>query len=317
MVAAGMYRGLIAFWNLDKEPNHENVIYDDPKLDSGQIVAHFILGAIAYSPDGKTLATCGGGGNGKAEIKLWDMSTFKNVFLVEDKGFVYSIAYSSDGNLLVSGGNDGLVKLWDIKTRKEIASLKSSAQEVYCVVFSQDGKMVASGANDGSITIWDVKTHKHISTLHGHIGSIVQIVFSHEGKTLYSGGSDWTVRFWDVENQKTIQTLNESGWRHSRGHAEPLDIPENEFTSDVKSLALSPDGKTLAVGDASRIYLFETSSAKQIGCYVRKGNSAIHVLAFSPDGKTLVSSGSNDGKPISLWNIDQSHKSAIPNRPLK
>jgi WD40 repeat protein len=69
---------------------------------------------------------------------------------------VLCLAFSPDGSTLVSGCEDGTIKLWDVTRGKEVATLKGHASEVRCVAFSADGKMLATGGADKTIKLWDV-----------------------------------------------------------------------------------------------------------------------------------------------------------------
>ncbi|NIM12875.1 MAG: hypothetical protein GTO45_12180, partial [Candidatus Aminicenantes bacterium] len=142
---------------------------------------------------------------------------------------VTSVAFSPDGKTLASGSRDKTIRLWDIRTQKETATLKGHSDEVYSVAFGPDGKTLASGSKDITIRLWDIRTQKVTATLTGHSQNVTSVAFSPDGKTLASGSKDKTIRLWDIRTQKETAVLK----GHSRG---------------VTSVAFSPDGKTLASG---------------------------------------------------------------------
>jgi WD40 repeat protein len=111
---------------------------------------------VAYSPDGKTLASTSGD---KTTIKLWDVATGKERATIKVPGYLYCLAYSPDGKMLASGGS-GLpprIMLWDVTTGKEQATLKGHTKRtVFSVAYSPDGKTLASGGEDGTIKLWDM-----------------------------------------------------------------------------------------------------------------------------------------------------------------
>ena len=113
---------------------------------------------VAYSPDGKTLASASG-----QTIMLWDAAMGKELaaFRGHTSG-VYSVAYRPDGKTLASGSMDTTIKLWDVATGKELATLKGrpDADVVCTVAYSPDGKTLASGGWDGAVMLWNVKTGK-------------------------------------------------------------------------------------------------------------------------------------------------------------
>ena len=144
-------------------------------------------------------------------------------------GYGISVAFSSYGTLLASVLEDNTVKLWDVATNANIATLKGHEGVVWWVAFSPDGKMLASAGGDGTVRLWDVATNTNIATLEGHEGLVTAVAFSPDGKMLASAGRDATVRLWDVATNTNIATLE--------GH-----------TDGVVSVAFSPDGTMLASG---------------------------------------------------------------------
>lgn len=73
------------------------------------------------------------------------------------KGCINALAFSSDGKTIASGGDDGLVQLWDASTGKKLLTLKGHTGHVRSVAIRPDGKQVASGSNDGTVRLWEIK----------------------------------------------------------------------------------------------------------------------------------------------------------------
>ena len=149
--------------------------------------------SVAFSPDGKTLAS----GVRYGVVKLWDTETGANVATLEDAG--EPVVFSPDGKMLASRGGVQEIKLWDLETRLNIMTLRPNAGAVFDLAFSPDGTTLVSGEGFGTIKFWDVATGENIDTLEGHTGIVFSVEFSPDGKTLASGSQDGTVLLWDLE----------------------------------------------------------------------------------------------------------------------
>ena len=185
--------------------------------------------AIAYAPDGKTLASAGR----DATIRLWHPETSQHLAtLIGHGGLVTSIAFSPDGKQLASGSGDGTVRLWSTETRKQLWSADTpqkqmldeerklplpglfqsggrtrpfrnpfeqlALQWVLAVAYSPDGKTLASsGSSDNTIQLWSVETGKHLLTLEGHTDTVTALAFAPDGKTVTSGDGYGTILLWD------------------------------------------------------------------------------------------------------------------------
>ncbi|MGH8658856.1 MAG: hypothetical protein ACREV4_10410 [Gammaproteobacteria bacterium] len=157
------------------------------------------VGSVAFSSDGKTLAS-GSSGN---SVRLWNISTgeAKDELLVGHDSELRSLAFSWDGKTLASGDRNGAIILWDIGTESRIRNrLVGHGGAVLSVAFSPDNGTLASGSLDRTIRLWDVDTGQAIGRdLTGHSAAIEGVAFSPDGKKLASAGLDGMVMMWDVD----------------------------------------------------------------------------------------------------------------------
>jgi WD40 repeat protein/serine/threonine protein kinase len=252
-------------------------------------LASFSRGTVnqsIWSPDGKIMALAGGIG-----VWLYNANdlTQQPSLLQGHTAVVRTVAFSSDGSLLASGGDDSSVILWDVNSRKLLRTIVDKTT-VNSVAFSPDGKTVASGGNDNTIRLWNSSSGVLISTLYGHSAAVISVAFSPDGKILASASLDRNVKLWDVGGRMLINTLS--------GH-----------TDFVFSVAFSPDGKTLASGSYDHtVRLWAVSSAKLLNTLpASPDTSFVSGVAFSPDG-TILASGSGDptgggNSGVRLWNV--------------
>jgi len=211
-----------------------------------------------------------------------DYSLIEFFDVIEASVGVSSVAFSPDGEILVSGSADNTVKLWDIKTGKLINTLEGHTAFVNSVAFSPVGNILASGSDDNTFKLWDIKTGKLINTLEGHNNDVNSVAFSPDGEILASGSNDNTIKLWDIKTGKLIKTLKGNNWY-------------------VTSVAFSPDGDILASGSwDTTIKLWDIKTGKLIKT-LKGHNWYVTSVAFSPDGDILAS-GSRDWT-IKLWDI--------------
>jgi len=254
---------------------------------------------VAFSADGKTLVSLGGAVNRKVlpsgatyysqsydwKIMIWDVASAK---LVATLGTSTALAVSRDGRLVAGANSDG-ISLWDLATRKKVASIarppKSSAQ-VRFLDFNPDGKTLAAAYEDGTAIIWDIAAGKESLTIQtgkpykpNLLAVFCPLCYSPDGGRLAT--SDWTgaVSQWNAQSGALIR-------------AQPASFDES------RCVQFSPDGKTLATGDGSSVVLL----AARTGMATKEligHNGTINSIAFGQGGK-LLASGSDD-KTAKLW----------------
>jgi WD40 repeat protein/serine/threonine protein kinase len=169
------------------------------ELPSGKVVLTIKgTGPVAFSPDGKSLATTSGEIGNKI-VKVFDAVSGMEIMAGKGHtGSIRSVAFSPDGKRLASASRDGTVKMWDLASGQEIMTLKDHRSQVLSVAFSPDGKRLASGSDDNTVKIWDAATGHEVITLKGHAAAVPCVTFSPDGKRLASASSDFTIKIWDA-----------------------------------------------------------------------------------------------------------------------
>ena len=188
-----------------------------------------IVYALDFSPDGKSLASAGY----DRVIRVTDTAGGKVPVLElkdhSDTG--YGLAWHPGGKLLASAGADRAVKVWDIASGKRLYTLGDPTDWVYAVAWHPEGKLLAAAGVDKSIRVWqaDGEAGKLVTSVFAHTVPVTKLVYAADGKTLYSASEGKTIKRWDTAKM-----------------AEQFVFPPQPETA--LSLALSPDGKQVAVG---------------------------------------------------------------------
>ena len=267
---------------------------------------------MAFSPDGKTLASGEEGGVGR----LWDVTTGKPIATFKEVpapqyAKLRALAFSANGTKLIGAIGNREINVWELGKHKNPPTLlrtikgpKSRRPDVL-MLLSPDTRLLAHTTMDWKnrifqIRLSDTSTGELLHTLTGHTCWIKSIAFSADSKMLVSGDEYETIRLWDTATGKPKATLN---WR--RGTA-------------THALAFSPNGRLIASGHYDGVKLWDNTVKPKrqtddaIGDYqhtleIDEHKDYVSKLAFSPDGKTLLT-GSKDGT-IQAWDtVTGSHR---------
>jgi RNA polymerase sigma factor (sigma-70 family) len=236
---------------------------------------------LAFLPSAHLLA-----GAADGRVTVWDAAGKAiRCFGTAAERTAHVFALTADGKKLAIGNSrDENVRLWDVDTGRPEGALPGH-QYVSSLAFSADGKALASGDAANTVRLWDVASGKQTARLvrnqgpqqtGGNNDLITSLVFTPDGKTLASVGDHaaGTVRLWDVASGK------------ERGRLECQ-------YGDGRLLALSPDGKTLAVtGSNNTVRRWDITTGRELDAE-RGTQGAVHTVAVAPDGKEVATGGSD------------------------
>ncbi len=281
-------------------------------------IYRFAVQSIAFSPNGRTLAS----GDGYGNLRLWD--TAKGALRATVKaheGWVFSIAWFSDGKRFATGGKDRLigirdsadparllktlsgheadvhavaitangatlvsssddktVRVWNANSAQTLHVLRGHERQISTVTLSPDGRFIASGSRDQTIRVWNLKAGNEAGVLRGHLGAVMSVQFSPNGRLLASASYDRSVRLWDMKTMTPLTVLT--------GH-----------TARAFSVAFSPNGKQLASAGDRTARLWDVATGANVRTFKLDGKmitergeyaGTASAVAYSPDGKKLA-----------------------------
>lgn len=195
---------------------------------------------------------------------------------------VGGLAFTPDGRTLITSDHKS-IRLWDVASSQERATLKNGNSGGLRVAVSPDGKLIAAGNSDETVRLWDARSGAEIATLTGHAHSVQSVTFSPDSTMLASGSSrgysgNAEVKLWDLRTRTAVASLP-------------------GIVGHLSQVAFSPDGSKLATGSmGSSVILWDVASKKVHRTL--KGHTYVTEIVWSPVGDRVVSGG-ND---IRIWN---------------
>ncbi|MEO7193786.1 MAG: TIR domain-containing protein [Pseudonocardiaceae bacterium] len=287
----------VRLWNV-RDPHQPTALgtLTGHKLPAlGTLTGHTgAVDAVAFSPDGRTLATASDDTAG-----LWDLTdrahAARAATLTGHAGPVYNLIFTAGGRGLLTYSDDNTLG-WDIADRAHPVRLAPPngvkffivRRPEYATASSRDGHILATGQDDHTVTVWNAGDEAHHATLTGHTGAVVAVAFSLDGHTLATASADMTAALWDITD-----LAHPARTAVLTGH-----------TGIVDAVAFSPDGRTLATGsnDNTAALWDITDRAHPARTAILTGHTgAVDAVAFSPDGRTLAT-GSDDNT-AALWDL--------------
>lgn len=272
---------------------------------AGEHAADFrYVGAVAFSPNGKTYAVGGmAGGDPTGQVWVLDTATGKPALEpLEHPGEVHAVAYSPDGQVLLTGCTvsegravGGQARLWDAATGRPIGPVLMHSGAVLTVGFSHDGKLVLTGCADQTTRVWDRATGRQLGQPQLHPYPVLAAAFIPDRKTIVAGGGvmrrggsgEGIAGLWDIATGKPL--------------VGPLAHPDV-----VHGVAVRPDGQAVATaGRDGRVRVWELTNLRP--AVEIPHPFPLSAVAFTPDGKWVVSAGSDpDRRRTQVWDATAS-----------
>jgi WD40 repeat protein/transcriptional regulator with XRE-family HTH domain len=238
---------------------------------------------LAFSPDGRTLASGSPGGG----VKVWDIASGTLIWSKSLPKNINVLAFSPDGHVLATPTFDGVVQLWNVQQDMLIEELPHPSPVCFHA-WSHQERLLVSGSQtqDGTIWLWRWEGDgpaRCMHTITGHSHWVDGLAFAPDGAQFASASFDGTVKVWDVGSGRCLHTFT-------------------DHTDRVMRVAWSPDGRTLASCGLDRtIWLWDTTT-RQARAVLQGHAGVVTGVAFTPDSH-LVLSGSDDGT-VKVWDVD-------------
>jgi WD40 repeat protein len=307
LLAAGLKDGRIILWNTKTKARVQ------------EFRAHVAyVSSVAFSPDGRRLASVCGEAKGNEPLRVWNVATGQEwSHFRGPRPPAAQVQFSPDGTMLACGA-EGAICVWKLAEHASICELSESANPVYDVACSPDGKRIASTAED-RVEILDRSTGK-TTLAQQHDGNVLCVAFHPRLPLLASGGDDQTVKLWDYAANKELATLNAPAavlrmafhptlrrlaavdadkvahvWNFD--DEKPLYVLRNVSANYA---AFTLDGQRVVLGrDDGDIGIHDAETGKELD-RLKAGRKAVTALAFHPNGRWLASGGDDH---LVLWDF--------------
>jgi WD40 repeat protein len=242
-------------------------------------------------------------------VVRWDLSSGKRTSFQGHDSWVGALAFSPDGETLITAGYDGTLLWWPVSAESPEPLRKVTAHEgwIRALSMSPDGKVLASGGNDRAVRLWSVPDGSPLATLEEHESHVYSVLFHPSGESIVSGDLKGLIHHWDLATEERLRTFNAKAlWSYNTGQA--VDF------GGVRSLSLSADGKQLSASGLYKaenplgmvheplVLRFEWASEKLLLSHTLAGQKSVVWRAlFHPEGFLMGGSGGSAGGHLLFW----------------
>jgi WD40 repeat protein len=236
--------------------------------------------AVAFSPDGSIVAT-----SCHNAIRIWDWKAGKLLKTWPGhEGQIKALVFSSDSQLLASGGADQGLRLWNVTTGTEIACLRGHTSDIWSIAFHPNGReLYSSSGSENLIRVWDIQRALQSTMERRHDGPVYDVAFSPDGPFFASAGSRGEVRIWTLDSPQHIHEL----------HC---------HDSEVRALAFSRDGRWLVTAGADRkAKVWNVTDWSAVSCHDEHTNE-VRAIAVAPSVDRIASMSLAKADGIHIWN---------------
>jgi len=258
--------GSIKVWNL--------AVNSMPILPTEAVITYY---STTFTSKGELIAL---GMTADANIKLWNLTTGREMYKLPEMKSILCSAFSKDGETFAIGSMGEPVRIRETTSGNLISTLIEQQPYVYSVDFSPDGKKLVTGDERGNLILWEVSTGHRIAQV-GGANNYYRARFSPDGRLIAHSNQDGTVELWDVQRAAPVKTC--------RGH-----------TSSVRTIEFSSDGRLMATAaDDNSVRIWDVATGAPLQQAIQSYYTSR--LAFTPDNLRLVTVG-QDGS-VKLWDL--------------